>query len=71
MTSNSRAIRIDISRNLPVRAQPLSAGDLAHVFGGCLDEWMRCENSRQCCSDYCWRAGFDYGRRCTWAKGGG
>ena len=48
-----RSIRIDLARDLPRRAQRLSADQLSNVFGGCIGEWQRCNNNWDCCSNKC------------------
>jgi hypothetical protein len=53
MTSNARAARIDLTRNLPARPRPLTSETLSQVFGGCVGEWQMCNNNIDCCSQKC------------------
>jgi hypothetical protein len=53
MSSNLHSIRIDLSRNLPARARPLTSDALSNVFGGCLAEFIDCSQNSQCCSYFC------------------
>jgi len=55
MSMNGRSVRIDLSRDLPTRARPLTSDALSKVFGGCLPEFVACSQNSQCCSYFCWR----------------
>ena len=48
-----RSLVIDVNKNLPPRATPLSADTLSQVFGGCIQEWQICDNNWDCCSNKC------------------
>jgi hypothetical protein len=48
-----RSLVIDFSKDLPLRATPLSADSLGQVFGGCVHEWQMCANNIDCCSFKC------------------
>jgi hypothetical protein len=50
-----RPVVIDVTKDLPLRATPLSHEALSQVFGGCLDLWKDCSQNSQCCSYFCWR----------------
>jgi hypothetical protein len=44
---------IDVTKDLPHRATPLSPDSLTQVFGGCIGEWQMCNNNIDCCSQKC------------------
>ena len=48
-------LRIDVTRDLPARAQAPAPGDLSRIFGGCKGEWVNCDQNSQCCSFKCRR----------------
>ena len=49
MASRSRAFRIDLTRDLPARAQKLSGEALANVYGGCKRGNEVCSSNADCC----------------------
>jgi len=55
MTSKARSFRIDLTRDLPARARPLSADATSKIFGGCKAEFTDCSQNAECCSYFCWR----------------
>ena len=54
-TRKGRSVRINLAQDLPPRAQPLAQADMAKVFGGCLGEWVTCNQNSQCCTYKCRR----------------
>jgi hypothetical protein len=44
---------IDLTKDLPHRATPLSTENLSQVFGGCIAGWQDCTQNYQCCSYQC------------------
>jgi len=55
MRANARGVRIDLTRDLPHRAQPLAPDALSAVFGGCKGEWVTCSANAECCTFKCYR----------------
>ena len=55
MSSKRRSFRVDLSRDLPRRARPLSADATSKIFGGCKGEWVTCSANAECCSSKCRR----------------
>jgi len=53
MNSNARPARINLTHDLPARAQRLAPESVAQVFGGCIGEWQVCSNNWDCCSNKC------------------
>jgi len=53
MGSIARAFRIDVTQDLPPRAQPLSADATSKVFGGCVALLEPCRYNGECCSYVC------------------
>jgi hypothetical protein len=53
MASTSRFARIDLTKDLPLRAQALAADALSLIFGGCIGGWQDCTQNYQCCSYRC------------------
>jgi hypothetical protein len=44
----SAKVRISFGA-LPPRSKPLSAADMAAVFGGCAERWEACQDCDDCC----------------------
>jgi hypothetical protein len=65
MASHTHSVRIDLSRDLPPRATPLNAEDVAQIFGGCFGEWVACKRDVDCCSHKCRKVWFINGQW-TW-----
>jgi hypothetical protein len=45
-----RPLVIDVTKDLPHRATPLSEEALSQVFGGCIGMWQPCTHSSDCCA---------------------
>ena len=48
-----RPLVIDVTKDLPHRATPLSEDLLSKVFGGCIALWQDCPYNGACCSTVC------------------
>ena len=53
MTSKTRHACIDLTRDLPARARPLSADATSQIFGGCIALFEPCPYNGACCSFVC------------------
>jgi hypothetical protein len=49
MTMPKRALKIDVSTDLPPRVRPLSDLVMSEVWGGCTNQFKPCQMNNDCC----------------------
>jgi hypothetical protein len=64
MQSVSRSLVIDVGKNLPPRARPVTDNQLQDVFGGCAHHLESCRVNMECCSGSCIGTGPNQVGRC-------
>jgi hypothetical protein len=47
-----QGMRIDILRELPLRARPATAGEVSRIFGGCGGDQAECKENKDCCDGF-------------------
>ena len=70
MSSKTRPVRVDLTKDLPPRARQPSAEAMSALFGGnqtCKGEFEACSQNNECCSNKCRKAWWiSHEQRWTW-----